>query len=345
MINTSKHSSSEGSAVTGVILTAGEGRRMGKLGNHLPKACLPLLTQPLLANNLRLLHEIGIRETVVVLGHHFDMVLEASRCHAPANMALRFIEQPKPVGIADALYRTRDLVGESIVLLLGDTHFVPHDLSLGLRMLTGNGDGTVVAAVLSVRPVSDPTLIQKECTVQLDEDGCLIAIEEKPEKPLNNIKPCGIYFFSRRIFEAISKTPASAIRNEVEITDSIQTLVDLNYKVRCAQTVEWDNNLTYPIDLLISNLYELQRLGCSSIVGNNTEVHADAVLRETIVCDGARITAPARLEHSLVLANGRLEEPGIYEGCIIGPDFILHCDLEEIANSIEEFSRPAVKIA
>ena len=317
---------SKGAVATGVVLAAGKGRRMGRLGRYTPKACLPVLNQPLLAHNLRMLYNIGIRKTVIVVGHYRQRVTRIARRYVPSDMALRFVEQPKPRGIADALYRTRELVGEWIVLVMGDTYFVPNDLGSGLNILTNSDNG--VAGVLSVRPVSDPELIRKECTVLIDDNNYLIDILEKPEAPWNNIKPCGVYFFTCRIFDAIEKTPPSFLRNEVEITDAIKTLMKLGLKVKCIQTIQRDSNFTYPSDVLLSNLYELRQCGLSTMIGSHTKFHPETVLEETIVGDGSNILAPVKLKRSLMLENGRIENPGVYDGCIIGPDFIVHCDIK-----------------
>ena len=60
---------------TGVLLAAGEGKRMGRIGDHLPKACLPVANRPLIAHHIDLLRELGVREVVVVVGHRREAVL------------------------------------------------------------------------------------------------------------------------------------------------------------------------------------------------------------------------------------------------------------------------------
>ena len=63
---------------------------------------------------------------------------------------------------------------------------------------------------------------------------------EKPLRVPNSLKGCGIYLFDQRIFEAVRRTPRTAMRDEYELTDSIQILIDYGYPVRTANVVDWD---------------------------------------------------------------------------------------------------------
>jgi len=291
---------------------------MGRLGELTPKACLPVGNRPLLAHHFELLQRMGINEVVVVTGHISRSVEELSSRFIPAGMNLRFVEQSERRGIAHALLGVRTLVADQVVLILGDTWFVSRDPGLGLRTLEAGGPGRV-AAVLSVREVEDPDRIRSECTVRFDEDGRLVEIVEKPEEPFNRLKPCGMYFFTRNIFDAIAATPASALRGEVEITDAIQTLVDLGHGVGRAHTVDWDCNLTTPGDLLSSNLEFLARAGAGVLVGDGTRVHGTARLRRAVV--GRRVCVPSGtlLERSLVFDDALLEPGRQYRGAIVTP--------------------------
>lgn len=311
-------------AVTGVILAAGEGRRMGPLGVERAKACLPVVGRPLLHHHLDLLTAMGVRDVVVVVGFRAAEVIAAARAYAPGvdGLALRFVEQRERRGIAHALEQARDLVGERFVVVLGDTFFVPDDLAAGLRLMAADPSGRL-AAVLSIRPEPDPAAICRECSVRFDDGGRLLEIREKPAAPFNDLKPCGIYFFDRRIFEAIACTPPSALRGEVEITDAIQGLVRLGYDVGRAATVRWDSNLNVPADLLQSNLVELARRGASSWVAPEASVHPGARLERAVVCAGARVEAPARLVRTLVLEGAVVDRAEPLEDAIVGGGFAL----------------------
>lgn len=323
----------------GVILAAGEGHRMGEISAHYPKPILPVCNHPLICSHMHLFQQLDINRVVVVVGHQKDKVIEVARNYCPHGMSLTFIEQKERLGIAHALNQTREVVaGANLVVVLGDTYFIVDDIKAGLaRLKTGFQDG--VACVLSVRKVADPEMIRRECTVRFDADGSLEEIREKPVQPFNDLKPCGIYFFSPAIFDAIQFTNPSALRGEVEITDSIQSLVDLGYTVVSSPTVHWDRNINYPGDLLISNLVELKRRKLDNLIGDDFTAHEEACLVDSVVGHNVSIHSPARIVRSLVLDSAEVEEHGEFCDCVIGFRFaIADCLRWEWADTPNWFS-------
>ena len=166
-----------------------------------------------------------------------------------------------------------------------------------------------LGAVLTIRRESDPMQICRECTVRFDDDGHLVRIQEKPETPWNDLKPCGMYFFGPRIWDAIHQTAPSALRDEVEITDAIQTLVDLGIPVGRAPTVSRDVNINVPRDLLSANLLELSRRGEAVDVHPTAHVDPKARLDQVVVGPDATIAAEVVLNRALVLPGARLRHP------------------------------------
>lgn len=323
----------------GVILAAGEGQRMGEISALYPKPVLPVCNHPLVCSHMHLFQQLGIARVIVVVGHQKQKVIDVATDYCPHGMSLTFIEQKERLGIAHALQQTREVTaGANLVVVLGDTYFIVDDIKAGLdRLKSGFVDG--VGCVLSVRKVQDPEMIRRECTVRFDSEGCLEEILEKPVQPFNDLKPCGIYFFSPAIFDAIEYTNPSALRGEVEITDSIQSLVDLGYTVVSAPTVHWDRNINYPGDLLISNLVELRRRGLDNLVGDGFSSHEETRLKESVVGHNVTIHSPARILRSLILDNTELDEHGEFRDCVIGYRFaIADCLRWEWADTPEWFA-------
>jgi dTDP-glucose pyrophosphorylase len=308
-------------APAGVILAAGEGRRMGALGDLLPKACLPIVDRPLIARHFTLLQELGVREVVLVVGARRAPLERVARGWLPEGMTLRLTEQREPRGIADALSRVEELVGARFALLLGDTHFQPGDLGAGRDALAGGA--AAADAVLSVRVESDPERIRRECSVRVDAAGWVIEIREKPARPFNALKPCGLYFFGRRIFDAVRATSASTLRGEVELTDAIQTLIDQGGLVRHAMTVRWDNNLNVPEDLLVSTRRVLDEAGLDHWIAPDAELHPGVTLAGACVGAGARVITPSSFRDCVILPGARVREQGAWESCVLGTDLVV----------------------
>ena len=295
---------------TGVILAAGEGRRMGGLGAVWAKACLPVCNRPLVHHHLDLLNEMGVSEVVIVVGYRGPEVMAAAAEHETVKsgaLSITRVEQPERRGIAHALLCAKPLIRDHMVVVLGDTYFVPEALNRPISMLSGSG--APLGAVLTVRRERDPKQICRECTVRFDGAGHLLRIQEKPDTPFNDLKPCGMYFFGPRIWDAINQTPPSALRDEVEITDAIQTLVDLGIAVGHAPTVSRDVNINVPRDLLAANLLELSRRGESVDVHPSAEVSADAVLDQVVVGPEAYLGPGVELSRALVLPRAHLTLP------------------------------------
>ena len=97
---------------------------------------------------------------------------------------------------------------------------------------------------------------------------------EKPRYVDSQLKGCGLYVFDPHIFDAIRRTPRTAMRDEYEITDSIQILINDGYVTHHHPIVERDLNLTKPADLLTINLIELARHGLTKLVDESVKMPA-----------------------------------------------------------------------
>jgi dTDP-glucose pyrophosphorylase len=311
---------------------------MGAISAHYAKATLPVCNRPLIALHLASLASLGIRHVVVVVGHRAESVIRTATAHKPDGVHVDFVEQEQRLGIADALFRAEPQVrGQNLVVILGDTHFIADNLAAGLGPLSAGARAP--AAVLSVRRVRDPEMIRRECTVRLDDHGNLVEIREKPRTPFNDLKPCGIYFFSPAIFDAIDMTPASPLRGEVEITDAIQTLVSTGQTVGSAHTVAWDRNINYPGDILLSNLVELDRRHLVRLMGRNVALHREAVVDHSVVGNDVSVSSPARIIRSLVLDGAVVDQHGDFVDCVVGPGFAVpDCLDAEWADTPDGFS-------
>ena len=115
-------------------------------------------------------------------------------------------------------------------------------------------------AVLAVKEENDPELVKRNFAVILNEDGTVKRVIEKPKSVNSTLKGCGLYLFDLSIFDAIRRTPRTAMRDEYEITDSIQILINDGYRVGTASIIEEDVNLTYPRDLWECNLRQLKKV-------------------------------------------------------------------------------------
>ncbi|MCH7910263.1 MAG: hypothetical protein IIB38_11675, partial [Candidatus Hydrogenedentes bacterium] len=182
------------------------------------------------------------------------------------------------------------------------------------------------AAVLAVREEPDAEALQRNFSVELKADGTVSRLVEKPQTSDITLKGCGLYLFEDTIFEAIRATPRSALRNEYELTDAIQILVDSGKRVVPAPVIEWDINLTFIEDLLTCNLHELEKRGLDSLVGQDSRIGDEVELLQTVVGDRVALDGPIHLERCVVQSGVMLKasgEPLRYSDAVIGTSGII----------------------
>ncbi len=293
---------SEPGAFVGVILAAGEGRRFQPFGEFAPKPLLPLLDRSLLVWQIERLRELGISEVVIVVGRHGARVRDAVGNGSSMGVGVEYVAQEEALGIAHAVGRLEGVVDHPFVVLLGDVHFLSEDFG-ELLSLHARPD---VRAVLAVKEESDEAALRRNFTVEADAGGRVLRVEEKPARPRTRTKGCGQYVFDDSIFDAIRRTPRSALRDEYEITDAIQVLIDGGAGVRAAPVIRDDLNLATPADLLALNRGELARRGISDYVAPDAAIDPEACVSGSIVLAGAVVEAGATLERCLVMPGERV---------------------------------------
>lgn len=278
----------------GVILAAGKGTRMQPFSTHYPKPILPVGGKPLVAHQLEILAGLGVRDIVVVIGHLGHEVVRALGDGERFGVRITYVEQERTLGIAHAVSRLEPHVDRAFFLFLGDIFFETHDLPVMLEAHRRGADG-----VLAVKREPDPEAIKRNFTVQTDGQ-VVTRVVEKPRFPRTDLKGCGIYLFGQAFFDAVRRTPRTALRDEYEITDSIQIFIDDGYRVEAAEVVRTDMNLSYPRDLLELNLRVMDQTGASVQVLGDAVVEDGASVDRCVVMPGARVRAGARLEECLV---------------------------------------------
>jgi NDP-sugar pyrophosphorylase family protein len=283
----------------GVILAAGHGSRMGPFGEQVPKPIAPICNKPLMAYQLEHMRSLGIDEVVIVIGHLGHVITRTIGDGKQYGMKIRYVEQEKRLGLAHAVGQLERHVNRPFLLFLGDIFFEVRNLASMLS--TFEAEDT--AAVLAVMEETDPEAVKKNFTVHLREDGTVRRVIEKPRHVDNMLKGCGLYLFDMRIFDAIRRTPRTAMRDEYEITDSIQILIDFEWPVRIAPVVDWDMNITFISDLIECCAHQLRKDGLSHTIGEGCSIAMGVELCETVLGDQVTITKPARLERCVAMSG------------------------------------------
>jgi dTDP-glucose pyrophosphorylase len=206
----------------GVIPAAGAGKRLGYLSGLLPKTLFPLYDRPIIHYVVDQMQNAGIEDIYIVVNvfkekviNYFDLI----KLDLKAN--LHFIEQKSLNGTAEAILLAEKYIKDNpFMVIYGDDCTVTKSLHL---MIDNFAEKTPVVMEGVVREF-DKKILSQTCSVKLKANGKMYEIIEKPENPPYMLRGCGVYIFSPEIFEYIRKTPIHPIRNEREITYTINML-------------------------------------------------------------------------------------------------------------------------
>ena len=253
----------------GLLLAGGHGTRLRPLTYTGNKHMLPVANKPIILYGLEHLRNAGIRDIGIVLGPIKEGVRELIGDGSRFGVRVTYIEQNEPRGLAHAVKVSRDFLGEEpFVMYLGDNL-----LKSGIEKLLEDFNKNNPEAVIAVSKVRDP---QRFGIVEMEGDR-IVRLVEKPKHPKSDLALVGVYLFRSSIFDAVEKIKPSW-RNELEITDAIQELVNANYDIHVHFVSGWWKDTGKPEDLLEANQLVLSDLE----PGNEGELHENVIIQGNV---------------------------------------------------------------
>jgi len=321
-----------------LVLSGGKGTRLRPLTFTCAKQLIPVANKPILGYVLDQVAATGIKEVGVITapetGEYVkDYVSNGSKW----KLAVEYISQ-EPLGLAHAVKTAQwFLAQDSFVMCLGD-----NVTGQGLTNFIKKFEKEHLDALIILKEVDNPSSFG---IAQLDDEGNIVKLEEKPKTPMGNLAIIGTYLFSSKIHQAIEQIRLSW-RGELEITDAVQEMINLGFKVKAEILRSWWLDTGNKDDILSANAKILDEYITRDVKGTVTnstiegrvKVEPEAKIVNSTVRGPCIIGKNAHIENSFIgpytsigdnsqIVNSNLQY------CVILEDVVIK-DVEHLEDSL-----------
>src|ERR1700759_2952475 len=203
----------------GLILSGGKGTRLRPITYTSAKQLVPVANKPVLFYGIEAMAAAGIREVGIIIAPETgDEIREAAGEGDPFGVKLPNVEQDPPLGRAHAVLTAEPFLGDSpFVMYLGDNLLRDGIIDLVEAFRSQQPD-----ALILLTRVPDP---EHYGVAELNGEQQVKRLVGKPKQPVSDLALVGVYMFTPAIHQA-ARAIAPSWRNELEITDAIQQLID-----------------------------------------------------------------------------------------------------------------------
>ena len=338
----------------GLILSGGAGTRLRPITHTAAKQLVPVANKPVLFYGLEAMRAAGITEAGIVVGDTHAEIEAAVGDGSAFGLAVTYLQQEAPLGLAHAVLISEAFLGDDpFVMYLGDNL-----LKEGIDPFVRAFEASRPDALILLQKVADP---QSYGVAELDGEGRVSRLVEKPAEPRSDLALVGVYLFTPAIFESVKAITPSA-RGELEITDAIQHMVDRGLRVEPHVVTGWWKDTGKLEDMLEANRLVLSTLTGevrgelleTTIegpvrVGEGSRLERCTIRGPVVIGAGCRLTDTfvgpytsisdgvvvdhAELEHSIVLENSRISRLGTrMSDSLIGRDCVIaHSEARPVA--------------
>jgi glucose-1-phosphate thymidylyltransferase len=335
-----------------LILSGGKGTRLRPITYTSAKQLIPLANKPVLFYAIEAILAAGIREIGLVVGDTQQEIRAAvgDGSRWGRDVSITYIQQEAPLGLAHAVKIARPFIGrDRFVLFLGDNfiqeplgplveRFSAPDCPDASEILLARVPNPTAFGVAELAPLAPE---DEAATAALAASGRMpyrvARLVEKPRVPPSDLALVGIYLFDEQIFEAADAITPSW-RNELEITDAIQWLIEHGYQVRPHLLEGYWIDTGKMADILEANRITLAALKPG--VHQSASVDAESSLQGTVVIEaGAEIINSVvrgptiigertrlinsyvgpftSIYHDVTISHSEIEQSIVLEGCVI----------------------------
>jgi glucose-1-phosphate thymidylyltransferase len=284
-----------------LVLSGGKGTRLRPLTFTTAKQLIPVGNKPILGYVLEHVSEAGINDVGVVIAPETGEYVKGYVKDGSAwGISVAYITQ-EPLGLAHAVKTSQEFLGEKpFVMYLGDNL-----LGEGIKKLIRKFEEESLDALILLKEVEDPRAFG---VAVLNGDGSIVKLVEKPKEPISNLALVGVYIFSSKVHKAIERIKPSW-RGELEITDTIQEMINLGYRVKAEILDSWWLDTGKKDDILTANAIILDEFLKTEVKG--------------YVDEKSRVNGRVRVDEGAEIINSVIRGPCIVgRGCLIEKSFV-----------------------
>lgn len=318
-------------------MSGGKGTRLYPLTYTSAKQLIPVANKPVLYRVIEAIRDAGITEIGIVVGDTAEEIKLAVGRGGRWGANIVYIEQEAPLGLAHAVKISEDFLGdERFVMFLGD-----NVIEGGISPLIAQFANSEFNSQIVLTRVDMP---EQYGVAELDNEGRIVRLIEKPKEPPSDLALVGIYMFDHHIFEAV-KSIAPSWRGELEITDAIQWLVEHEYAVYPYIHRGWWIDTGAPGDMLEANSLVLEELTpCvegyvdrDSEVDSRVTVEKGAEVINSVIRGPAIIGEDSRIVNAYVGPFTSIYHHVLIENAEISRSIVLeHSQIRNLDNRIED---------
>jgi glucose-1-phosphate thymidylyltransferase len=234
-----------------LILSGGKGTRLRPITHTSAKQLVPIANKPILFYGIEAIRDAGISDIGIVVGDTAPEIQAAVGDGSKFGARVTYIRQEAPLGLAHAVSIARDFIGgERFVMYLGDNLIID-----GIKDFVRGFEASTCNCQILLAHVPNP---QDFGVAELAGDR-VVRLVEKPSEPKTDLALVGVYLFDETVFAAVGAIKPSR-RNELEITDAIQHLIDSGRAVKSEIITGWWKDTGKLEDILEANRMVLGRL-------------------------------------------------------------------------------------
>jgi glucose-1-phosphate thymidylyltransferase len=250
---------------------------------------------------LEAIRDTGITDVGIVVGDTAEAIKSAVGDGSAFGLSITYIRQTAPLGLAHAVLVSREFLGDDdFVMYLGDNFIVGGITPLVEEFRLEGPDAQIM-----LTQVPDP---REFGVAELDDNGQVIGLEEKPPQPKSNLALVGVYIFGPSVHEAIRNLKPSW-RGELEITEAIKWLIGHGHMVRSSVIAGYWKDTGNVADMLEVNrmVLETAEPRQDGTVDAGSEIIGRVVIDSDAQVSGSRIVGP-------VIIGARTKVTGSYVG-------------------------------